>query len=94
MATYSFSSGEKTTDAAIVNGKGLLCGIHVITDGTNDATVIVYDNTSAAGTKLFEAVVAGANDAQLFDFSVPVKAQIGIYVDVSGTGASYIVYFA
>ena len=88
------SSGEITASAALQAQGSLLDGVLVITDGTNDATIIVYDNASAAsGTKLFEAVVAGSNNAELFKLPYAVKAENGLYVSVAGTGASCIVYF-
>ncbi len=90
--SYSISSDELTADATIYDGYTLLAAVLVITDGTNDATVILYDNTAASGTMVFEAVVAGANDAELFNFTHPVKCSTGLHLDISGTGASCIVY--
>lgn len=88
------SSGELTSSTALQAQGSLLDGVLVITDGTNAATVIIYDNASAAsGKKLFEAVVAGANNTGYFDLPYAVKAEDGLYVSISGTGASAIVYF-
>lgn len=76
-------------------GPGRLRGLSVIADGTNAATVILYDNASAAsGTVLAKVVV----DATLTyaDLNLPAAGVIcneGIYLDVSGTGAECVVYF-
>lgn len=92
MKNTSVSLGEQTSDGILFNGRTLLDGVMVITDGTNPATVILYDNTAASGTKVFEAVVAGANNAELFSFNNSIKCDTGLYLDISGTGASCIIY--
>jgi len=95
-ASTSRSSGEKTSDGVIVDRRSLLCGVEIITDNSNDATVILYDNASAAsGTKLYEGTcsgAAGAEKSKLVWFDRPVQCLNGIYLDISGTGASAIVY--
>ena len=96
MASTNKSSGEKTADALIVTGKGILAGVQLISDLTNDVTLIVYDNTAASGTKLYERVL----DVSVEGFGkleelpgAGVRADNGIYADVTGTGASYILYY-
>ncbi|KKN72800.1 hypothetical protein LCGC14_0406550 [marine sediment metagenome] len=94
MARGYKSSGEKTSDTAIVAVAAQLGGILIITDGTNDATVILYDNaTAASGTKLWEAKVPGSDEYGGCMFPEPVEAMNGIYADLTGTGASCIVYY-
>jgi len=55
----------------------------------------LYDNASAAsGTEVFKQVVTGTNDA--IPYSMPdggIYCKNGIYADVTGTGAGYIVFF-
>jgi len=88
------SSGLETSDAAVVAAKCLFYGVEIITDGTNAASIIVYDNASAAsGTEVFKGTVAGANNFGGVTFEHPVEMFNGIFVDVSGTGAAYIVYW-
>lgn len=88
------SSGEKTASAAIKASRGYLGGALVLTDGTNDATVILYDNASAgSGAKLSEMVVAGADNYGRVVFPLPVAFVNGCYASISGTGASCIVYY-
>lgn len=92
MKTTCRATGLQTADLLIATGAALLDGVLIVTDGTNAATLTVYDNTAASGKKLFQATVAGASNSGHFDWTSPVKAEIGLFADVSGTGASYIVY--
>ena len=92
MAGSRRSLDEQTSDGILYNGYCRLGGVQILTDGTNDATVILYDNTAASGVKVFVAVVEGAADAELYDFSVPIKCKNGLYLDITGTGASCIPY--
>lgn len=90
----SRSSGLKTADAVIGTGRNRINAITLITDGTNAASVIVYDNASAAsGLELGKVSAAGAQNTVHVIFENPVVAENGIYADVTGTGAAYIVYF-
>lgn len=98
--SYAFqeseSSGEKTVDTLIYTA-GLdgvrLTAVLIITDGTNDATAIIYDNTSAAGKKIFEATVVGSANYGGRNFPFPVAARTGLYLELTGTGASAIIEF-
>ena len=96
MAGTNVSSGLKTADAVISDRRSILAGIHMVTGGTNDCTVIVYDNASAAsGVELFKMVVTGANDGAYFEMPEGgVRAVNGIYVDITSTaGGAYIVHY-
>lgn len=94
MAGSKRSLGESTADGILHNGPTRLAGVQVITDGTNNATVILYDNTAASGTKVYEGGAVGADLSKLDAFDVPVKCENGLYLDITGTGASCIVYTA
>lgn len=87
-------SGEKDASALIYTGKCLLTGIKVLTDGINQATVIIYNNTSAAGTVVDKFVVAGA---ELYGGAIygksPIVMTTGIYVSLAGSGAKYYVFY-
>lgn len=90
----SISSGIKNSDGQILTGKGLLTGCMVFTDGNNDATVVLYDNTSAAGKVITKFVVAAAENFGGVVFgAVSVVVETGIYLDISGTGATCIIYY-
>lgn len=92
--TTAISSGLRTADAAIYVGRGTLNGLVVNTDGTNAATVTLYDNaTTNSGTVLAQVIVAGADRTRDVIFNLATRCLNGIYADVTGTGAAYIVYF-
>ena len=91
------STYELTADTQITTRRGSLCAITVITDGTNDARVILYDASAvgdiAVTNKLMEITVKGADNygGRIFDSGNNVQFTEGLYADVNGTGASYIV---
>ena len=88
------TSGVKAVDAVILAVRGYFHGIEIITDGTNSANVIVYDNaTTAAGTIVFQGTVEGASNFGGVLFIDPVEMMNGIYINMTGTGMSYIVYY-
>lgn len=88
------SSGLRAADAAIAGMPSQIFGIQVITDGTNAATLTIYDNAAAAsGEVLAKISVAGADRSQSVVYEHGIVANNGIYCDVSGTGAEYIVHF-
>ena len=99
MAASNKYSGLRTADAVFHSGvRSILAGVQVITDGTNEATLVITDassGTTASGTnELFKAVVPAGEDTK--HFSMPaggVRAEDGLSCNVSGTGAAYIIYF-
>lgn len=88
------SQGEITADGVVRDSRAIITAVMVITDGTNSADLILYDNaTAASGTKLFEGGALGTVDrAKLFNFTSPIYAENGVFADITGTGASAIVY--
>jgi hypothetical protein len=90
MAT---SSGEKTSDAQIRTGKAAITSVMLITDGTNAATITIHDGTSNAAKKIGEFKCDGSDYYAGWVWDVPVYMGTGIYVDVTGTGASYIIEY-
>ena len=90
----SIGSGEKTADAVIVAEQCWITALEVISNGTNDARVILYDNASAAsGEVVWECTVVGADNYGGRVWTNPRRCDNGIYADVNGTGASYIVEY-
>lgn len=90
------SSGLKAASAAITALPGRFHGLVVVTDGTNAATIIVYDNASAAsGTVLAKVLVPGASGYGVVQIpDQGIEAINGIYCSVSGTGAAAVVYYS
>lgn len=85
----SIPSGALAVGTTIIrDGKGFLNSMQLVSDGTNAATLTVYDNTAASGkviaTLLVPATtVPGAN----MDFARALRCDIGLTVVVAGTGA-------
>jgi len=93
IITAATSSGEQTADALIYTGKCVVTLIKVITDGTNDAKIVVYDNTSGAGKVVDEVTATGPDNYGGRAMYFPILMEKGIYVDVTGTGASYLIEY-
>lgn len=90
----SRSSGLKSADAVIATGRNRINAVTLITDGTNAGNVVVYDNASAAsGLVVAKVSGSGAQNTVHVIFENPVICEDGIYADVTGTGANYIVYY-
>ena len=88
------SVGRLTTSAIITAYPHSIQGALVFTDGTNDATLTLYDNASGAtGVVLLRVEVAAAElMGGVFPPFVINAGANGIYAELSGTGASYIIY--
>tara|TARA_R110002126_G_scaffold134222_1_gene278365 strand:- start:460 stop:753 length:294 start_codon:yes stop_codon:yes gene_type:complete len=96
MSGTNLSSGLKTADAVVSDRRSILAGVNIVTGGTNDATIIIYDNASAAsGVVLFKMVLTGALDGQYYELPEGgVRAKDGLYVDITSTaGGAYIVHY-
>lgn len=90
----SRSSGLKNADAVIATGRNRINAVSLLGDGTNAASVIIYDNASAAsGTVLAKVTALATARFTHVIFENPVVAEDGLYADVSGTNAEYIVYY-
>ena len=89
----SISSGVLNADTLIFTGRNRINALTVITDGTNAATVSLYDNTSAASKIAVQGKCVGASLTNHYIFENPVIMENGIYADVTGTGATFIVYY-
>jgi hypothetical protein len=96
MSRPATSSGRKTADAAISARPALLKGVTLEGDGTNACSVIIYDNASAAsGTVLAKVLLPASGDMYVsWSESDGVEAINGLYADVAGTGAAYIVHYS
>ena len=77
----------------IANNACFLTGVTVLTDGTNDATLIMYDNGSntEAGTVIEKIIIPGASRYGGRDYSVPRSCANGITANLSGVGSNCIV---
>lgn len=89
----ALTSGQKTTSDTILNGPGVITGIKVITDGANDATLTVYDNTAASGKVVDYTKVNAANHYGGRNVIYPIRINTGIYAAISGTNAGYFIEY-
>lgn len=84
------------TPAAVMVKPGYLHGVLLISDGTNDPKVILYDDPdSAHGTVLAELSFDVSQSGKFTDLSTfpkGVRCETGIWAVVTGTGATAIVY--
>lgn len=92
------SSGLQTADGAIMTAAGsynrCLCGVELV-PGSANSTLILYDNASAASGNELAKVLAYVSDMPGGWPPVGGCAEVnnGIYADVTGTGAAYIVWY-
>jgi len=88
------SSGILNTSQSVKDVFGVLVDVLVYTDGNNNATVTVYDNPSAASGTVLAKIIVKGTDLMGGEVSILVDAQTGIYVDISGTGATALIRYA
>ena len=90
---FCLSSGEVTTSpVTIYDGTCYVVSVLVITDGTNNAKLVLTAG-GAAGTVQFETTVVGADNYGGRVWTLPVQFLTDCYGVLSGTGASYIVEY-
>lgn len=93
----SILSGEQIASALIYTVvPGTTCNIRtikVVTNGAANATAIVYDSTTAAGKVIDETTVIGSNYWGGRAWIQGGRIENGIYVVLSGAGASYFVEY-
>ena len=81
-------TGDLTADGAAITGKGSFFGLWIVTDGTNNVTFDIYDNTSAAGTKIIPTTIIDVANgtAQTISFGPGVRYENGIYINLTTAG--------
>lgn len=87
------SSDLLLADAVISTGPSILYGLQV-NAGSATATIRVYSGVDASGVTLDlqNSVNSGTNQSQWY--SNGILAPKGIYVNITGTGAKYIIYYS
>lgn len=100
QSIWTNGSGSLSADAVVRTEASNFHGIVLATDGTNACTVSVYDSsnsTTSGKTLLFPTsiVTTSATDrVRGFYFNPPVRANSGIFVDITTDGTcSYVVYW-
>jgi hypothetical protein len=85
-------SGKKTETVQVYTGKCLLAAGLLYTNGTNDASLILYDGTTNAGKIILEVYAKGTDGQGPFGaVERKVRCQTGIYGVLTGTGAYFLV---
>lgn len=72
---------------------GILRSILVYTNGTQDATIIAYDNASAGSGTVLAQVKVVATDLMGGIVGMDVEFKNGCTITLSGTGCSAIVHY-
>jgi hypothetical protein len=91
---WTYPSGIHIGDVAAVTGAGYMFGVIVVTDGTNTCQLAIYDNTSAAGTKLAPDIHLPATPRTVYvSFNSPVAFSIGIYGDITSAGTCNFTFY-
>jgi hypothetical protein len=90
MAETAINTGELTTSTVVCTGPCVITALFVHADGSNEATVTLYDSATASESNKIHAwhVKAGDKDS---GYILPIgrKTRNGLYCVPSGTGASY-----
>lgn len=78
--------------SALILGRSCkLKGVSINTDGSHDAVLTIYDGLTATGKVSAKITVLAADKHGKVDFNVEMNN--GIYVSLSGTGATYNCYY-
>ena len=81
-----FPSGDKTATGLIYTGKCTMGHVVMSNDGTNDCSLVCYDNTSAAGTTLFPTVYCQAANGKTCALVIERSTTTGIYCTLTTAG--------
>jgi uncharacterized membrane protein len=101
ISTVAFAQLRQSTDAVtsdaklwtVVNNKSVgFCGVIVVADGTNAASVTIYDNTANSGKKLASVTTPAGEYLAGFVLPYCVEARTGLYIDV-GTNTTVFVHW-
>lgn len=93
VPVFSLSSGEITTSpVTIFDGTCNVVSVLIITDGTNDAKLILTAG-GAGGTVQYETTVIGADHYGGRVWTFPVEFATDCYGVLTGANASYIVEY-
>lgn len=89
------TSGLKSASAVISAANCRVLGAQ-INPAAADATLIIYDNkTAASGPVLFKLTVKASTTGQNVWFGdLGIAADQGAYASLSGAGAEYLVYYS
>lgn len=93
MANHVKSSGVLTTNTAVAGGRNYVSSVIAGGDGTNVATISIYDGTSTGGLLLLTLYVKAGDRQAIYNPPRSIQVDNGIFASVSGTGANVQVCF-
>jgi hypothetical protein len=96
MGEVLTSSGALAASAVVLAQQGGIMSVIATADGTNAATVHVWDSensTTSGKTKLATVIVDAGLVYEQMSANRLIKANRGIYVEISGTGAGAIIHY-
>ena len=87
------SSGEQSA-TRYFDGVSKLYAVQIVTDGTNNAKLIVYDGNSTGGKVVFEGTILGSSHWGGRIYLPAIAINSGLYCVLSGSGTpSYFVEY-
>ena len=92
----SISSGHLIANTVVCDNPCFLSGVQAYSNGTDAATLIIYDagTASTIGKVLWKsALLTNATNFIAHSWHRPVECKNGIYVVVSGTGCGFVVEY-
>lgn len=89
----SISSGAVAASALLWTGRNRINALTILTDGTNAATVNLRDGLVVGAPIKVVGKCLGTDLINHIIFENPVVFEDGIYIELSGTGASTIVFY-
>jgi hypothetical protein len=89
-----YSSGLLAADAFVgsTGGGHCLCGVELI-PAAADSTLIVYKGTDTSGSAIFKTYAPASTSPTGFLGGACIDASGGIYADVTGAAAAYIIWY-
>ena len=78
---------------AIATTEAAYHGIEIVAGDTSKAVVTIYDSAGGASGRIIERINVQAQDSRLRERIRPVMARRGIYIVITGTGASGSVFY-
>lgn len=81
------AEGEMTASGLVHQGRTELHGIIVNTDGVNDVSVVVYDNTAPSGKVVWRQTVKGDDHTGGAFFAAKgIALDVGLYLKLTSVG--------
>lgn len=87
------TSGLLSSDTVIFQGRGMLNAVQGYGDGTNVATINVYDGLDNTGKLLGRVVVLAGEQVSGGNINTPVRFEVGLFIQITGIGAGGLLHW-